>query len=194
MLGPGSSPGWRSTIASRGSAGLSPVMSLTSDPAAPPRAIGGRKAEDGRQIGPSSVFRRLCGKAWRRPTLPRLEAQYHRRRGFSRPSSGWDRVLCPSLWPPGRPKPRGTRRSRTSVRGSGWSSAAPDTDPGPSPAGLVGGKRVVWCLLEEGMPPLEWAPAFAGALARPTAPRTCPGSPGLAVLAAGRGVGSRSSD
>ena len=69
---------------------------------------------------------------------------------------------------------------------SGWSGAAPDTDPGPSPAGLVGGKRVVWCLLEEGMPPLEWAPAFAGALARPTAPRTDPGSPGLAVLAAGR--------
>src|SRR5204863_239653 len=41
-------------------------------------------------------------RAWRRPTLPRLEAQYHRRRGFSRPSSGWDRVFCPSLWPPGR--------------------------------------------------------------------------------------------
>ena len=101
VAGPRASPGWRSTGASRGSAGLSPVMSLTSDPAAPPRAIGGRKAEDGRQIGPSSVFRRLCGKAWRRPTLPRLEAQYHWRRGFSRPSSGWDRVLCPSLWPPG---------------------------------------------------------------------------------------------
>ena len=30
--------------------------------------------------------------AWRRPTLPGLEPQYHRRRLVSRPSSGWDRV------------------------------------------------------------------------------------------------------
>jgi hypothetical protein len=41
-------------------------------------------------------------RAWRRPTLPHLGVQYHRRRGFSRPSSGWDRVFGPSLWPPGR--------------------------------------------------------------------------------------------
>jgi hypothetical protein len=41
-------------------------------------------------------------RAWRRPTLPHLEVQYHWRRGFSRPSSGWDRVFGPSLWPPGR--------------------------------------------------------------------------------------------
>ncbi len=34
-------------------------------------------------------------KAWRRPTLPRLKTQYHRRGGFSRPSSGWDRVGPP---------------------------------------------------------------------------------------------------
>ena len=33
--------------------------------------------------------------AWRRPTLPRLETQYHRRGGVSRPSSGWDRVGDP---------------------------------------------------------------------------------------------------
>ena len=46
-----------------------------------------------------------AGRAWRRPTLPRLGAQYHRRWGFSRPSSGWDRVLCPPLWPPGRGGP-----------------------------------------------------------------------------------------
>jgi hypothetical protein len=32
-------------------------------------------------------------QAWRRPTLPRLETQYHRRWSFSRPSSGWDRVF-----------------------------------------------------------------------------------------------------
>ena len=30
--------------------------------------------------------------AWRRPTLPGLEPQYHRRSLVSRPSSGWDRV------------------------------------------------------------------------------------------------------
>ena len=41
-------------------------------------------------------------RAWRRPTLPPLERQYHRRSGFSRPSSGWDRVFGPALWPPGR--------------------------------------------------------------------------------------------
>ena len=33
--------------------------------------------------------------ARRRPTLPRLEAQYHGRWGVSRPSSGWDRVWQP---------------------------------------------------------------------------------------------------
>ena len=34
-------------------------------------------------------------KTWRRPTLPCLETQYHGRWGFSRPSSGWDRVQAP---------------------------------------------------------------------------------------------------
>ena len=34
-------------------------------------------------------------KTWRRPTLPRLKPQYHGRWGFSRPSSGWDRVYSP---------------------------------------------------------------------------------------------------
>jgi hypothetical protein len=32
---------------------------------------------------------------WQRPTLPRLETEYHRRRGVSRPSSEWDRVQPP---------------------------------------------------------------------------------------------------
>ena len=49
---------------------------------------------------PSHWFRPW--RAWRRPTLPRLKTQYHRRGGFSRPSSGWDRVVRPSLWPPDR--------------------------------------------------------------------------------------------
>jgi hypothetical protein len=34
-------------------------------------------------------------KTWRRPTLPCLETQYHGRWGFSRPSSGRDRVRAP---------------------------------------------------------------------------------------------------
>ena len=38
---------------------------------------------------------RVGWKTWRRPTFPRLETQYHRRWGFSRPSSGWDRVYAP---------------------------------------------------------------------------------------------------
>jgi hypothetical protein len=67
-------------------------MSLTSYRAAPPRGSGiWRRVERGRRL-----------RAWRRPTLPHLEVQYHWRRGFSRPSSGWDRVFGPSLWPPGR--------------------------------------------------------------------------------------------
>jgi hypothetical protein len=34
-------------------------------------------------------------RTWRRPTLPCLRTQYHGRWGFSRPSSGWDRVRAP---------------------------------------------------------------------------------------------------
>ena len=56
-------------------------MSLTSYRAAPPRVGGG-----GLGVG---------WRTWRRPTLPRLETQYHGRWGFSRPSSGWDRVRSP---------------------------------------------------------------------------------------------------
>ena len=33
--------------------------------------------------------------ARRRPTLPRLETQYHGRWGVSRPCSGWERVYQP---------------------------------------------------------------------------------------------------
>src|ERR1700730_8123352 len=73
-------------------------MSLTSYRAAPPRvsrvtSILGESEGKGERGGM---------RAWRRPTLPHLGVQYHRRRGFSRPSSGWDRVFGPSLWPPGR--------------------------------------------------------------------------------------------
>ena len=92
-------------------------MSLTSYRTAPPRArAGNRKPEAGRypairfdrgngQGGlPISGFRfPISGfrfpvsgvrswRTWRRPTLPRLETQYHRRCRLSRPSSEWDRV------------------------------------------------------------------------------------------------------
>ena len=58
-------------------------MSLTSYRAAPPR------------VGDGVMGRSVGWKTWRRPTLPCLEAQYHGRWGFSRPSSGWDRVRAP---------------------------------------------------------------------------------------------------
>src|SRR5271155_5087512 len=94
-------------------------MSLTSYRAAPPRV--NRRTEDGRQrtrglsvgvlivarfcvLVPASGFCCLLSvvcfvssdvKTWQRPTLPRLETEYHWRGGFSRPSSGWDRVWTP---------------------------------------------------------------------------------------------------
>src|SRR3954468_4384482 len=65
-------------------------MSLTSYRAAPPRV------REGSCLGFCVGFVGLSGwKTWQRPTLPRLETEYHRRRGFSRPSSGWDRVRSP---------------------------------------------------------------------------------------------------
>ncbi len=48
--------------------------------------------------------------AWRRPTLPRLETQYHGRWGVSRPSSGWDRVC----------HPRDDHRATAPDPGVGW--------------------------------------------------------------------------
>ena len=57
-------------------------MSLTSYRAAPPRVW-------------YWMCKSGCWKTWRRPTLPRLKTQYHGRWGFSRPSSGWDRVRAP---------------------------------------------------------------------------------------------------
>jgi hypothetical protein len=74
-------------------------MSLTSYRAAPPR-----DELDWRLAGACAccVCVRRAGRVvwadwrtWRRPTLPCLEAQYHGRWGFSRPSSGWDRVRAP---------------------------------------------------------------------------------------------------
>jgi hypothetical protein len=73
-----------------------------------PRKPGGDRGlvcEGGRVGGAFGlVLSAICGDlrsarclepVWRRPTLPRLEPQYHGRGGFSRPSSGWDRVWTP---------------------------------------------------------------------------------------------------
>ena len=60
-----------------------------------------------------------CLQAWQRPTLPRLETKYHWRWGFSRPSSGWDRVFGPPPWPPGRRASE--RRILRLPRLRGWS-------------------------------------------------------------------------
>ena len=110
-------------------------MSLTSYRAAPPRVVrwqrtdvrcqrvfvffvwfslGRRWARMGSGSDLSSDLWHLTSalKAWRRPTLPHLEMQYHWRGGISRPSSGWDRVLEPSPLPPGRRN----RGQRTDVR------------------------------------------------------------------------------
>ena len=55
----------------------------------PREGVGARIVQEG--------FSRCGLRTWRRPTLPRLETQYHWRRGLSRPSSGWDRVYYPPL-------------------------------------------------------------------------------------------------
>ena len=87
-------------------------MSLTSYRAAPPRVCGGLcvvhrvgmrgRACDGVCWWSGCICAGVvvwCGagvsRTWRRPTFPHLRMQYHRRWGFSRPSSGWDRVRTP---------------------------------------------------------------------------------------------------
>ena len=87
-------------------------------------------------------------RAWRRPTLPHLGVQYHWRGGFSRPSSGWDRVFGPSLWPPGRQclppevgRTCGPCRPTDLVRGRPLS--LPWLEGGGCSGGLSGDKRGV---------------------------------------------------
>src|SRR5215213_6771040 len=74
-------------------------MSLTSYRAAPPRVgaavgAGGDDDDDGDEVV-AAVVGRGGWWTWRRPTLPRLETQYHGRGGVSRPSSEWGRVGHP---------------------------------------------------------------------------------------------------
>ena len=87
-------------------------MSLTSYRAAPPRGGGWDEV-----AGEGGGWR-----TWRRPTLPRLGAQYHGRGGVSRPSSGWGRVGHPRCRPPGRaaaPPGRASPRGRAGPGRSG---------------------------------------------------------------------------
>ena len=73
-------------------------MSLTSYRAAPPRAIAPTEwcgmPRGFLAIGGIVLERGVSFQVWRRPTLPRLETQYHWRRHTYRPSSGWDREFC----------------------------------------------------------------------------------------------------
>src|SRR5262252_5099770 len=103
-------------------------------------------------------------RAWRRPTLPHLGVQYHWRGGFSRPSSGWDRVFGPSLWPPGRQclppevgRTCGPCRPTVMVRGRPLS--LPWLEGGGCSGGLSGDKRGV---CEAPAPRFCPLPAFAG--------------------------------
>jgi hypothetical protein len=104
-------------------------------------------------------------RAWRRPTLPHLGVQYHRRRGFSRPSSGWDRVFGPSLWPPGR-QGRSPEGGGPSARGSG----------GRRSGGLSGGLSCAGGSVFV----RPWAPVFTGGLFPADA-----GKEGLAAMRGG---------
>ena len=108
-------------------------MSLTSYRAAPPRgnlagaAVSRAGLEEGTRCGGDAVGEGRDGCwTWRRPTLPRLETQYHGRFGVSRPSSEWGRVGHPryghQVEEPSRhpaksatwraPRPVGARRRR----------------------------------------------------------------------------------
>src|ERR1039458_9787001 len=70
-------------------------------------------------------------KTWRRPTLPCLRTQYHGRWGFSRPSSGWDRVRAP-------------RDDHQVVQPVQWSGVSGQT---ADPDGL--GDGGFWCLFPD---------------------------------------------
>ena len=108
-------------------------------------------------------------KAWRRPTLPRLKPEYHRRWRVSLPSSGWDRVLGPPLWPPGRQESPDVRDQASGIGGSaslgpvpglrcvrvfvgGFAALIPDTCP------LVSDDVCRWTrrgLISKGSKPIE---------------------------------------
>ena len=58
---------------------------------------------------------------WRRPTLPRLEAQYHGRSGVSRPSSEWIGWGTRAMATRSADRPRRTRRGKSSA----WAPGRP---------------------------------------------------------------------
>src|SRR5712692_7413888 len=97
-----------------------------------------------------------------------LLRQYHRRGGFSRPSSGWDRVFCPSLWPPGPVQAPGEQPGFPGARalaterselcgclpafGASAMRLSRRRTPGSSPGGVPPGGGFA----------APWPPAFAG--------------------------------
>ena len=71
-------------------------------------------------------------QTWQRPTLPRLETEYHRRWGVSRPSSEWDRVQ----------PPRNNHQVGKRVRQTGLSISTGDSHAHQANAALVGPRPV----------------------------------------------------
>ncbi len=167
-------------------------MSLTSYRAAPPRVMGGHfglsrvallepegaggclpvplwSRPGGRRSGIGSIMKRQGvfpdWKAWRRPTLPRVGSQYHRRTGVSRPSSEWDRVVHPGC-------------DHQAVRSGGRAALFSFWEVGPSgrlgrpcpdwdwdrPSGFVWSKAIVACVpWLVGTSGMVWARSWRGA-------------------------------
>src|SRR5947209_18598708 len=70
-------------------------MSLTSYRAAPPRDSCQLSVVREESLLITGPWPWIGLRTWRRPTLPRLGTRYHGGWGFSRRSSGWDRVRTP---------------------------------------------------------------------------------------------------
>ena len=143
FLGPGSGPGCCSTSTSRGSAGLATVISLTSEPAAPPRGgvwVAGPRV---RGVGLGGGFGRPGGdllfRALRRSTIG-AEGFHGRVRdgiGCYAPRYGHQAVQS---------------RARPRELGERLVERGPGLDPGPSsPSGRP--KRVVSVCCRRGLPP-----------------------------------------
>src|SRR5947209_13809748 len=102
-------------------------MSLTSYRAAPPRDSCQLSVVREESLLITGPWPWIGLRTWRRPTLPRLGTQYHGRWGFSRPSSGWDRVRTP----------RHGHQVVKPIQLSGASRQLSDDDPRRSGSGAV---------------------------------------------------------
>ena len=96
---------------------------------------------------------------WRRPTVPRLEPQYHGRWRVSRPSSGWDRVGHAPPWPPGRPSPGPGTQGPRSRPGLG---CAPETRGAGLGVGLCRPCARAACVMEGGLGRPAWRGSALG--------------------------------